>query len=236
MQDSRSAVVAGLGTLAALWLALSGFFTAQQLILGAVSCIAVVWLTRRLGILSNDGARLGILGLGPIGRAVARRARGFGMEVLGWTRSGRRVEGVTSVGFEELLERADFVSVHVALTPETRGLLGGRELARMKQGAVLVNTARGPLVDPDALLAALDSGHLLGAGLDVTEPEPLPPDHPLLGRLDVVVTPHVASGTPEARERNFMGAFEQVMQVLNGQRPDNLVNEAVWDTVLDRLG
>jgi phosphoglycerate dehydrogenase-like enzyme len=98
----------------------------------------------------------------------------------------------------------------------------------MKPCSILVNTARGGLVDLTALEAALDEGHLFGAGLDVTDPEPLPSDHPLLARTDVVVTPHVAAGTAGAKRRIFRNAFEQVLQVLNGTRPSNLVNPEVW--------
>jgi D-3-phosphoglycerate dehydrogenase len=94
-----------------------------------------------------------------------------------------------------------------------------------------VNTARGGLVDADALIAALDGGRLFGAGLDVTSPEPLPPGHPLLDRDDVVVTPHVASGTTEGKARIFRSAFEQTLQVLDGRRPDHLVNPEVWDRI-----
>jgi phosphoglycerate dehydrogenase-like enzyme len=108
-------------------------------------------------------------------------------------------------------------------------MFGAEQFAQMKQGAVFVNTARGGLVDGDALLSALESGRLFGAGLDVTEPEPLPADHPLLHRDDVVVTPHVASGTAESKVRIFRAAFEQVVQGLSGRRPDHLVNPAVWD-------
>ena len=108
-------------------------------------------------------------------------------------------------------------------------MFGPEEFAAMKDGAIFINTARGGLVDQEALLAALDSGKLLGAGLDVTDPEPLPPAHPLLGRDDVVVTPHVASATAEAKRRMLATAFEQILQVLNGARPANLVNPEVWD-------
>ena len=129
----------------------------------------------------------------------------------------------------ELLGVADVVSLHVPLSDATRGMIGADQFAQMKPGAVFVNTARGGLVDDDALLAALDAGRLFGAGLDVTEPEPLPPDHPLLGRDDVVVTPHIASATAEAKVRIFRAAFDQVVQGLAGQRPDHLVNPEVWD-------
>jgi phosphoglycerate dehydrogenase-like enzyme len=101
----------------------------------------------------------------------------------------------------------------------------------MRPGAVFVNTARGGLVDHDALLDALDSGHLFGAGLDVTDPEPLPPDHPLLHRPDVIVTPHVASGTYAGKRRIFRTALDQVVHVLRGERPPHLVNPEVWTQI-----
>ena len=121
------------------------------------------------------------------------------------------------------------VSVHVPLTDTSRGMFGAAQFASMKAGAVFINTARGGLVDQDALLRALDEGHLFGAGLDVTSPEPLPAGHPLLGRDDVVVTPHVASATADGKARIFRVAFEQAMAVVHGRRPEHLVNPEVWD-------
>jgi phosphoglycerate dehydrogenase-like enzyme len=108
-------------------------------------------------------------------------------------------------------------------------MFGVVEFGRMRQGAVFINTARGGLVDGDALLAALDGGRLFGAGLDVTDPEPLPADHPLLHRDNVVVTPHIASATADGRVRIFRAALDQVVEVLAGRRPVNLVNPEVWD-------
>ena len=121
------------------------------------------------------------------------------------------------------------MSLHVPLTEQTEGLFGEAVFRAMKPSTVFLNTARGGLVDLDALQAALDSGRLFGAGLDVTQPEPLPLGHPLLDRTDVVVTPHVAAGTAEAKRRIFLAAFERVIQVLSGERPTSLVNPEVWD-------
>jgi glyoxylate reductase len=135
------------------------------------------------------GATLGLIGLGEIGRAVARRARGFGMRVLGWSRTPRRVEGVEPRELPALLAESDFVSVHLALAPETRGLLGARALASLRPGAILVNTARGGIVDEAALAAALASGRLAAAALDVYASEPLPPTSPLLTAPNLVLTP-----------------------------------------------
>jgi phosphoglycerate dehydrogenase-like enzyme len=128
---------------------------------------------------------------------------------------------------EDVLD-ADVVSVHVPLTPTTRGIIGADAFAAMRPGAVFVNTARGELVDQGALLDALD-GDLFAAALDVTDPEPLPAEHPLLQRDDVIVTPHVATGTVEAKERMFRTALRQVLQVVRGERPDHLVNAEVWE-------
>ena len=148
------------------------------------------------------GATLGVVGLGAIGAAVARRAQGFGMRVLGWSRSGRAAPGVTAVGdLGELLAAADFVSVHVARTPQTLGLLGAHEIARMKRGAILVNTARGGIVDEAAVCAALASGQLSGAALDVFETEPLPASSPLLAAQNWVIVPHLGSATYATRAR-----------------------------------
>ena len=180
-----------------------------------------------------EGRRLGLVGFGRIARNVARIAVAMGMQASAFDPyldpasfvGADRVESL-----DELLEVSDVVSIHVPLTAENQGLFNAARLAAMKRGSILINTARGGLVDLAALAEALDRGHLFGAGLDVTDPEPLPPDHPLLARLDVVITPHVAAGTAGAKRRIFWSAFEQVMQVLDGTRPPNLVNPEVWRT------
>lgn len=147
------------------------------------------------------GATLGIVGLGAVGRAVARRARGFGMRVLGCSRSGRSVEGVETVDLDGLLAEADFISIHVARTPQTTGLIGARALERVRRGAVLVNTARGGIVDEKALVDALRAGRLAAAGLDVFACEPLPPTSPLVELENVVLTPHIGSASLATRAR-----------------------------------
>jgi glyoxylate reductase len=160
---------------------------------------------------------LGILGYGRIGRAVARRAEGFGMRVLFTARGG-------GVPFEELLQDSDVLSIHCPLTPQTRHLIGPAELLRMKRGALLVNTARGPIVDEAALAAALEAGHLGGAALDVFENEPAV--HPaLVQRDDVVLLPHLGSATQKTRQNMARIALEQVERVLRGERPTTAVNE-----------
>jgi glyoxylate reductase len=164
------------------------------------------------------GATLGIVGLGAIGRAVARRAAGFGMRVLGWSRTPRSLPGVETCALERLLAEADFVSVHVALTPETRGLIGERAIAAMRRGAILVNAARGGIVDEAALAAALASGRLAGAALDVFEREPLAPDSPLLAAPNLVLTPHIGSASVATRTRMADLAVENLLAGLEGRR------------------
>ncbi len=172
-----------------------------------------------------SGATLGIVGLGAIGQAVARRASGFGMRALGWTRSGRAAPGVErAASLDALLERSDFVSVHLARTPETLGLIGAREIARMKRGAVLVNTARGGIVDEPAVCAALASGQLGGAGLDVFASEPLPPDSPLLAAPNLVLAPHIGSATRETRARMAELCVRNLVAGLRGEPLPRCVN------------
>jgi phosphoglycerate dehydrogenase-like enzyme len=180
-----------------------------------------------------EGKTIGLVGLGRIARRVARIGEGLGMQVAAFDPFLRETDFPPSVAWTaslaDLLGMADVISLHLPLSDATRGMIGAAQFAQMKRGGVFINTARGGLVDDDALLGALDAGRLFGAGLDVTEPEPLPPDHPLLHRDDVVVTPHVASGTAEGKARIFRAAFGQVVQGLAGQRPDHLVNPEVWD-------
>src|SRR5215218_5215631 len=156
------------------------------------------------------GATLGIVGRGRIGDAVARRAEGFGMQVLA---SSRR----SGVPLAELLERADFVSLHCPLTPATRHLIGTDALARMKPTAYLVNTARGGVVDQAALRLALIAGEIAGAALDVTDPEPLPADDPLLEAPNLLVVPHVGSATVRTRERMAAMAVDNLLAALAGR-------------------
>jgi phosphoglycerate dehydrogenase-like enzyme len=140
----------------------------------------------------------------------------------------------TSVGIEMiadldgLLAQSDFVSLHTPLTPETRHLIGERELWLMKPGSYLINASRGPVVDEAALIHALEAGHLAGAGLDVFDPEPPEPDNPLLRMTNVVVTPHIASSTDRGLAAMMNGAIDQVLQVLRGECPTFLVNPEAW--------
>lgn len=177
--------------------------------------------------------RLGLVGLGRIGRRVARVAQALDMIVLAYdpfiTPEQAEALGVElAPTLDALLAAADVISLHAPLTAETRHLINARTLAQMKPGAYLINAARGGLVDEAALLAALESGHLRGAGLDVFDPEPPRPDHPLLLRDDVIGTGHVAGATPAGKDRLLEGALRQALQVLRGERPPHLVNPAVW--------
>jgi D-3-phosphoglycerate dehydrogenase len=144
------------------------------------------------------GKTLGLIGLGGIGREVARIARGIGMEVIAWNRTPRPDDGVPLVDLDALLAKADVISLHLALTDATRGFIDRARLARTKPGVILVNTARGALIDEAALIDALGSGHIRHAGLDVFAAEPLKPDHPLARMDNVTLTSHAAFRTLEA--------------------------------------
>lgn len=176
------------------------------------------------------GATLGIVGLGEIGQAVARRALGFGMRVLAWNRSARDVPGVEMVSLEELLLRSDFVSLHVALCEATRGLFDAQTLAMMKPGAVLVNTARGGIVDEQALAQALTSGALYAAGIDVFEREPVAADNPLLGLPNVVVAPHIGSASVHTRSAMADLAVDNALAALRGEPMPHCANPEVYNT------
>lgn len=175
-----------------------------------------------------SGATLGIVGLGEIGQAVGRRARGFGMEVLAWNRGPREIPGIEMCELDELLLRSDFVSVHVALAPQTRNLLDADKIALMKPGAILVNTARGGIVDEQALAVALVQGRLSAAGIDVFGREPVAADNPLLGLSNVVVTPHIGSATTLTRARMADLAVENAIAALSGRPMPCCVNPQVY--------
>jgi len=177
-----------------------------------------------------SGATLGIIGLGEIGQAVARRAAGFGMKVVAWNRTRKEVPGVESVSLDALLAQSDFVSIHVALSEETRGLLDASRIAQMKPGAVLVNTARGGLVDEHALADALSRGDLYAAGIDVFEQEPVPDDNPLLHLPNVVLAPHIGSATTQTRTMMADIAAENAIAALDGAQMPHCVNPSVYDS------
>jgi D-3-phosphoglycerate dehydrogenase / 2-oxoglutarate reductase len=159
------------------------------------------------------GKTLGLIGLGGIGAEVARIARGIGMEVIGWNRTPRPETGVPLVGLDELLARADVISLHLALNAATRGLIDAGRLAHTKPGVILVNTARGALVDEAALIAALGSGHVRHAGLDVFHAEPLRPDHPLAQMENVTLTAHAGFRTLEASMTLVRRAIDIVRRI-----------------------
>ncbi len=175
------------------------------------------------------GTTLGLVGYGRISRRVARAADAMDMHVVAYDpyldADAFNVQRADSL--DELLKLSDSVSIHVPLTETTLHLFGPDTLALMKPGAVLINTSRGGVVDQDALLHAITTGHLFGAGLDVTDPEPLPTDHPLLNHDRIVVTPHIASGTLSGKRRIFGTAVGEVARVLAGHTPHHLVNTDV---------
>lgn len=174
------------------------------------------------------GATLGVIGLGAIGQAVAQRAAAFGMKLLGWNRSPKTVPGVETVSFGELLARSDFVSVNVALTDDTRNLLDSEAIAGMKPGAVLVNTARGGIVDEQALAQALQDGRLFAAGVDVFSREPVEPDNHLLQLPNVVLAPHIGSASQRTRKRMAALAADNMIAALNGEPMPHCVNPEVY--------
>jgi D-3-phosphoglycerate dehydrogenase len=171
------------------------------------------------------GKTLGVIGLGAIGRQMARLGTGIGMRVIAWTMHPNPALGFELSPFDELLQTSDVVSLHLRLSDQTRRLIGARELALMKPSAILVNTARGAIVDEPALGEALAGGRIAGAGLDVFESEPLPGGHPLAALENVILTPHLAGVTPEALEAGLQMAVENVHSFLAG-RLANVVRPA----------
>ena len=176
------------------------------------------------------GATLGILGYGRIGRALAAKAQGFGMAIIAYDpmlEPGQNIDGTDILTFDEVLANADFISVHTPLTPETEGMIGAKELANMKPGSIIVNCARGGIIQEQALADALASGHVAGAGLDVLEPAPPPNDHPLLAAENVIITPHTAFFSQASTAELERRTAEEAVRVLNGGMPENLINPEV---------
>jgi len=183
----------------------------------------------------NDvfGKTLGIVGCGRIGIAMARRATGFNMRLLGYDiapNDEARKLGVTFVSLDELLAQSDFISLHAALTPQNRGLIGEAQFGRMKPNAYLINTARGALVDEAALAKALSEKKIGGAALDAFVVEPLPADHPLRKAPNVLLTPHLASFARETGERVSLAAAEAIVELMNGRKPRWIVNPDVFQS------
>lgn len=176
------------------------------------------------------GSRLGLVGFGNIARRVAARAAAFGMRVLfsdPFVEDGQFKVPGDKMDLPSLLREADFVSLHPPLTPQTRKMIGDEAFALMKPGAFLINCARGPIVDTEALVRALDGGKIAGCALDTTDPEPLPDPHPLRGRENVIVNPHAAWYSEQAMAGLQAGAPAEVRRVLSGEWPVNVVNPAV---------
>ena len=166
-----------------------------------------------------EGRTMGIVGTGAIGARVAKLAAAFGMDVIAYSRTPGKVAGVRYVSLEELLAQSDVVSLHVPLTDETRGMIGEKELALMKETAVLVNTARGPVVDTKALADALNSGRIAGAAIDVFDKEPpLDADEPLINAKNTVVTPHVAFATDESMIKRAEIEFRNIAEFIKDKR------------------
>ncbi len=186
-----------------------------------------------------DGRVMGIVGLGEIGRRVVPIARGFGLRPIAFdpllSDDEIRSRGAEPVSFAGLLEQADIVSLHCPLDANTRGMMDASAFAGMKQGALFLSTARGGIHDEEALLAALQSGKMAGAGLDVWSVEPPPVDHALLQRTDVVATFHTAGVTHDARRKVAEGSARQITDMLAGKRPPRLLNPEVWPRFLERL-
>jgi len=198
----------------------------------AESTIALMWAAAR-GIAQMDremragnwlredgmqltGKTLGLIGFGGIAKEVARIARGSGMQVIAWNRTPRKAAGVEFVEYDELLAASDVVSVHLLLNDETRGFVSRACIEAMKPGVILVNTARGALVDEEAMIEALQSGQIRHAGLDVFNIEPLPGDHPLTSLPNVTLSAHSAFRTPEASENLIQAAWEHCRSIVKG--------------------
>jgi glyoxylate reductase len=176
-------------------------------------------------------ATLGLVGLGRIGSGMARRARGFEMRVLYYdVRRRQDLEeelGITCVDLDTLLAESDFISLHTPLTPDTLHLIGSRELGLMKETAILINSSRGPIVEPKALYQALSAGRIAGAGLDVTDPEPIAPDDPLVSQENAIIVPHIGSASVATRTKMAVMAAQNLIAGLRGKPLPNPVNPEV---------
>lgn len=177
------------------------------------------------------GATLGLVGFGRIGKAMAQRAAGFDMRVIYYDPNEKEAYpglNATSVNFETLLAESDFISLHTPLTADTRHLIDSEALSKMKPNAVLINTSRGPVVDMDALYDALKAKRIFAAGLDVTDPEPLPSNHKLLTLENVTIMPHIASASTATRDKMSWMAARNLIAGLRGERLPNCVNPQVY--------
>ena len=205
---------------------------ARRIVEGAEYVKAGKWKTWDMRLLLGAdlaGRTLGIVGFGRIGQAVAKRARGFGLRVIHCDSAHDPASKAASVTLQELLAESDFVSLHVPLDQATRHLINETTLAMMKPTAILVNTSRGPVVDHDALFRALKEGRLFAAGLDVTEPEPLPPESPLLDLPNCIVVPHLGSASVWTREQMAQLAAENLIAGVQGKRLPHCVNPEIYE-------
>jgi D-3-phosphoglycerate dehydrogenase len=193
-----------------------------------VSMKAGRWDRSKYVGVSMVGKTLAIMGFGKVGGEVARRAKGLGMKVVAYdpyaSEERANAVGVTLVSFDEALATGDFFSLHMPLTPDTKGLFGDAAFAKIKKGARIINVARGGVIDDDALARALDAGIVAGAALDVFDPEPPAADHPLVGRPDVICTPHLGASTKEAQEEVAYEIAEAVMGAMRGELTSSVVN------------
>ena len=194
---------------------------------------AWVWLEPKLLGLDLNGKTVGLIGFGRIGRAMSRRCEGFSMNRLVYDPYVEPASvseyGVSIVVLDELFTRADFVSIHCVLTPETKGLIDAAALQTMKETAFLIDVSRGAIIDEDALIQAIDEKRIAGAGFDVFGHEPLTPDYPLLGRDNVILTPHLAWWTEEAFERVERDTLDGILDILAGKIPKHLKNTEVLE-------
>ncbi len=174
------------------------------------------------------GATLGIIGFGRIGKAMAKRATGFGMRILIFDPTAQPMAGVIKVDLDTLYRESDFISLHTPLTPETRHMINADAIAKMKPNAVLVNTARGEIIDQTALYDALKSRKIFAAGIDVSEPEPLPMDSPLFELDNLIICPHIASASTSTRENMALIAAGNLLAGLQGNRLPHVVNPEVY--------
>jgi glyoxylate reductase len=207
---------------------------ARRIVEGDKLVRAGKWMTwGPMILLGQDlhGATLGIVGLGRIGAAVARRAKGFGMKTQYYdvirNQQAEQELGIQYVDLDKVLADSDFVTLHTNLTPQTHHLIGAKQFEKMKRNCILVNTSRGPIVDNMALYEALRDGKIAYAALDVTEPEPIPKDHPLLTLDNVIIAPHIASASVATRTKMALMAADNLIAGLKGEMPPNPVNPEV---------
>jgi lactate dehydrogenase-like 2-hydroxyacid dehydrogenase len=205
---------------------------ARRIVEGAAYVRAGKWKTWNLQLLLGAdfvGATLGIIGFGRIGKAVARRAQGFGLRIVYYDPVAAGESGARPADLDTLLRESDFVSLHVPLTTDTHHLINDEALEKMKPNCILVNTSRGPIVDHEALYRALASRRIFAAALDVTEPEPLNPNHPLLSLENCIVVPHLGSASQRTREQMAMLAAANLLAGVNGERLPHCVNPQVYE-------